>query len=384
VPTELTSAGPRLLALDGLRGIAVSLVLAAHFIRGDGSGRWAAAERVASTGWIGVDLFFVLSGFLITRILIRTKGEPHYFLAFYLRRALRILPLFYGFIVLLLILPRLWLVSDWLGRAYLVHHQGWFWSYGMNWLMVRESVLGTVPSATDYGFGTFWSLAIEEQFYLVWPFVIALIPLRHLTRVIIGLAVASIAISVILASSGAPIMVLYYSTPTRLCALSVGALLAVFECSGGLSSYTRNWSLAAILSAILLLASTPLLGKREYGNALFFAVLLPVLAVAFGALLLKAMENGVWRSGLMNPALRHLGRRSYAIYLLQAPIQHIMLGAGVGPERVGTPAFLLIGIGMTLLLSWASWNLWEVHFLRLKTRLSWARIGARAHEEVAT
>jgi peptidoglycan/LPS O-acetylase OafA/YrhL len=363
----------------------VCLVLAAHFVRDNGSGNWAAAERTAAMGRYGVDLFFVLSGFLITRILIRTKTDPHYFRIFYLRRALRILPLFYGFVVLLLLIPIGWTLEEWLGRSYLAEHQGWFWTYTMNWLMAGEALKGTLPNATDFGFGTFWSLAIEEQFYLVWPLIIIAVPTRYLLKLIGLLAVSGVVASLVLASSGAPLMVLYYSTPTRLTALAVGAMLAALESNRPLSAYSRSWFLATIGCFALLLAGTPVFGRAAHGTSLFFALWLPALAIGFGAMVLGAVaSDGLWRNGLQNPVLRYLGRQSYAIYLIQAPVQHILLGVGLGPGQVGSCTFLVLGSGTSVALAWVSWHALEVHFLRLKSRMSWANPGASERPEFAT
>lgn len=113
------------------------------------------AERlwlnVVSIGWSGVDLFFVLSGFLITTILIQTRDEPRYFRNFFMRRVLRIFPVYFG---------SLFLVFS------LVEHpqyEPWYWLFVQNWLPVFEGTLPPMPLQP------YWSLAIEEQFYLIWP-----------------------------------------------------------------------------------------------------------------------------------------------------------------------------------------------------------------------
>lgn len=180
-------------------------------------------------------------------------------------------------------------------------------------------------------------------------------------------------------------MVLYYSTPTRLTALAVGAALAALESNGKLSACSRNWYLVTIGCFALLLAGTPALGRAAHGTSLFFALWLPVLAIGFGAMVIGAMrQDGLWRNGLQNPVLRHLGRQSYAIYLVQAPVQHILLGIGLGPGQVGSFTFLLLGTGTSIALAWVSWHLLEVHFLRLKDRLSWANPAGTERPEFAT
>lgn len=147
-------------ALDGLRGVAILLVILYHnfnFI------------EYFNYGWLGVDLFFVLSGFLITDILLRTVHTENYFKNFYARRILRIFPIYYLslllFIVLLPAIP-----GFPLNMTYYQEHQLWFWTYLQNWTLVF------FQEGDTSALGHFWSLAVEEQYYLLWPLIILLIP----------------------------------------------------------------------------------------------------------------------------------------------------------------------------------------------------------------
>lgn len=146
--------------MDGLRGIAILLVVFYHnfgFI------------KYFFFGWLGVDLFFVLSGFLITDILLRTVNKPGYFKNFYAKRVLRIFPLYYlSLIIFLVIFPR---IKDFpLDFSFYTDHQWWYWTYLQNWFVIFHSVGNTTTAIQHY-----WSLAVEEQFYIIWPFVIFLI-----------------------------------------------------------------------------------------------------------------------------------------------------------------------------------------------------------------
>jgi peptidoglycan/LPS O-acetylase OafA/YrhL len=346
--------------------MAVSLVLAAHFIRSPETGAWSLVGRVASSGWIGVDLFFVLSGFLITGILLDSRGNRNYFRSFYTRRALRILPLYYSFIAFILLLPRMSALAEWLGASYLVKHQGWFWSYTVNWLFVGEATHGLATGA-EQGFGALWSLAIEEQFYLIWPLIVALIPRRRLLSTIGGIALGCVVLRVVLAARGVPVAALYGVTLTRLDGLSVGAALAVLQREGGLVRWWRPWAFAVCGCALALAAATPFIVRSTFSNALLFSAVEFPIAMGFGALLMMAVATSSSVRAVMSARpLCMLGKYSYAIYVLQAPVQHVMVGAGAGPERISFPAFMIAGISITLGLAFASWHLWEVHFLRLR------------------
>jgi len=162
-------------ALDGLRGLAILLVVVYHnfgFI------------NVFFFGWLGVDLFFVLSGFLITDILLKTLGRKDYLKNFYIRRMLRIFPLYYlCLLVFLIILPKLNLQYD---AKYYTDNQLWLWTYLQNWLYIFN------PTETTNTLHHLWSLAVEEQFYLIWPLVILVIKKPSRLLFFLGIALLSI------------------------------------------------------------------------------------------------------------------------------------------------------------------------------------------------
>lgn len=364
--SDVPQRAERIPALDGLRGVAVSLVLAVHFVRSPDTGSWSIIGRIASSGWVGVNLFFVLSGFLITGILLDSRGDRNYFRSFYTRRALRILPLYYGFIAFVLMLPRLSALAQWLGASYLADHQVWFWSYTVNWLFVGEATHGLATGA-DQGFGVLWSLAIEEQFYLVWPLVVALVPRRRILATVGVLALGCVVLRLALALRGVPVAALYGATLTRLDGLCVGAALAVLRRDGGLARWWRSWVFAVCGCALALAAATPFIVRSSHPNALLFSAVEFPIAMGFGALLMMSVATSASMGAMMSVRLlRTLGKYSYAIYVLQAPVQHVMVGAGARPERIGYLPFMLAGISLTLGLAFASWHLWEVHFLKLR------------------
>ncbi|MBI5083418.1 MAG: acyltransferase, partial [Acidobacteria bacterium] len=167
--------------LDGIRGLAILLVLLLHFRAPDLT---HPLKGILGLGWTGVQLFFVLSGFLITGILLDTRSCSNYFSSFWMRRTLRIFPLYFlALSVFLVAAPAVLPVpKEALPPA---ADQVYYWTYLNNWIPMGEE------GRLVHVLGHFWSLAVEEQFYLVWPVVVWLVPPRMLLR---GCAVACLLI----------------------------------------------------------------------------------------------------------------------------------------------------------------------------------------------
>jgi len=366
----------RVPALDGLRGVAVSLVVFYHYFDISVSSPVLGVLRpLSSFGWSGVDLFFVLSGFLITGILVDTRGRPHYFRSFYARRSLRIFPVYYLTLIVVFVFgPALGLdvarhlaASDWL----------WFGLYLSNWQMGLEGVWAPA------GMAVFWSLAIEEQFYLVWaPLVRALAP-RILGALAIGLVAGPLLLRCILVASGAanPIAI-HVLTVTRLDVLAVGACIALFvrsEVGGEQLLRAGTWALgvgAAATAALLIVQ-----GSASWEGPAVQSVGLTAIAVAYGGVLLLAYSlpaSSALVRVLTSRGLQFIGKYSYAIYVFHALVHHellmrlqaspgtvrSLLAIGVSPWIALTVAAILV----TLALSVASWHLVEKHSLAFKGR----------------
>jgi peptidoglycan/LPS O-acetylase OafA/YrhL len=357
-------------ALDGARGLAILLVLAHNLNPFAGGGRVEQAVELATNfGWAGVQLFFVLSGFLITGILLDTRDAPHYYRGFFGRRVLRIFPLYYGVLVIALwILPGLGLAPPRLLADR--DHQIWLWTYLVNW----SEPLGAGVAA----FPHFWSLAVEEQFYLVWPFVVRRATPRRVLHIAAGLAVIAFAsrLALLLAGSGegGP----YMFTICRMDALGLGAAVAAVIRIPALHTRVvdRRIGVLAAAGAVFVVG---LIATRGYPRASFLGqtVGYTALAIAFAALVLAAVlddERGRGRIGaaLDNPVLRSFGKYSYAIYLFHQPLNQLIgepVLHSLEPDGVGLAAglaYLAVVIAATYALALASYHGYEKHFLALK------------------
>lgn len=365
----------RIPALDGLRGIAVLMVIGFH--HGDrmtGTLGTALGPIISfgGLGWAGVDLFFVLSGFLITGILIRTRGRADYLSAFYTRRTLRIFPLYYATLVaVFFVLPALGVVTWQLSGQ----DQAWFWTYLANWYIPDP----TAPSPG--GLSIFWSLAVEEQFYLVWPAVVMLTPTRWLPRAIGTLFLASAVSRVILVVSGVltPIET-YMFTITRLDGLAAGALLATLLARGESPSRAHYRNLLIVSAAVVILVRLAQGTWRELAP-LTAPLVFPAVAIMFASMLGLAIGLGEahrWPRFLAHPILRFFGRYSYALYVFHVLV--LFAVAEILPNRLGENWFaadlarfgltaLVMSVSVSITLSVLSWHLFERHFLALKDRL---------------
>ncbi|HEY6641895.1 acyltransferase [Povalibacter sp.] len=366
--------------LDGLRGIAILMVIACHFdlLYQPVDGGKGLVSKFAQAGWMGVDLFFVLSGFLITGILLATRDSPHYFRNFLARRFLRIWPLYYANLVLFfLVLPHV--LPD-LPRDFqsMLDKQAWFWLYGANWLFAQEG------GFRQTGGGYFWSLAVEEQFYLLWPLAVYWLSSRSLLRLSIGLLCASLGLRLFLEANGVSVQSLYTITFTHLDGLAVGAILAI-----GLRSQKGTQQLLRILPYCCGISMVVLGIARWQDGAFYYWSRYTVLygytaiAVLAGCLLLWSLrlsqQAGLNRLLACAP-LAAVGRVSYALYLIHAPLA-AFLKSGLMPALAKyLPAWsygarycvvIVVVLSVSWLLAIASWHFFEKPILALKGRFSY-------------
>ena len=350
-------------ALDGLRGVAILMVVFLHNF---------GFMNYFFFGWLGVDLFFVLSGFLITDILLNAIGQPNMLRNFYKRRLLRIFPLFYLVLIICLFVLPLFSFTG-VDMHYYIHNQLWFWTYLQNWLFVFHE-----PEGSKMLLHT-WSLAVEEQFYLVWPVTLVLI---RKPKVLLGLATA------VLVFMGIARYILWtyhvedlaYSslyTFTRIDGLCIGSMLALLLKinPGFLKRYT---------SFIVLLMAAINFGFYFFNHSQSFT--LPYLAVVgyttfavlFGLLVYEAVmdQSRIIRFLLDNRPLRFFGKISYGLYVYHWPVYMLLftyfadlfqqsLHIQLKWAEMGSAITVTV---IAVLISVVSYRYFERFFLRMKQR----------------
>ncbi|HEV2150158.1 MAG TPA: acyltransferase [Longimicrobiaceae bacterium] len=367
-------------ALDGLRGVAILMVMFLHFqLDSPDTPLGRAYVYVVESGWAGVDLFFVLSGFLITGILYDSRSDEGYFRSFYARRALRIFPLYFGFLALRFFVAPWLFQPDWVDLHSPAAQQAWGWLYMTNLQIVLLGPGSEAPFTTH-----FWSLAIEEQFYLVWPAVVLLLPRRRLILLCCAMIVAALAVRLVVVYGVGALFWAYFFTPARMDALAMGALIALVVRSPGGWEALLRWR-----SPVLVLSAGALVGLhfwRGLGSRdeVILTVGLTVVGFFFAGVLVTAVgaEPGSrLQRAFANPVLRFFGHYSYSMYVFHLVVHRVLQRSFVdrGPVDVlGVPVpaqavFMTAAFAITIVLSMASWHLFEKHFLGLKDRFPYGR-----------
>jgi len=377
-----TAGGIHVPALDGLRGLAILMVLMDHLARIVTHGvAGSTAARFARCGWVGVDLFFVLSGFLITGILYDTLHARHYFRNFYMRRVLRIFPLYYGVVLgSVVVLPLIWnqawfdsLLPHGGGRigsslAVLRHNQIWLWFYAsgltqsfhrLDWQML----------------GHFWSLDVEEQFYLVWPIVVFLVGRRKPLMVVCAtVAVASTVLRAVLLRFASGTVDVYFFTPCRMDTLALGGLLALaVRGPQGVRPLLSPAKWSVVVCGILMMLWGWYRRALSHEDWWVQGPGFSVIALFFGGLLVLCLagpaDAGVARL-FSRRELRLLGKYSYAMYVFHYLVMLVATPDGlaemVGSYWLGATLYSLMVLALTLGLAFLSWHLYEKQFLKLK------------------
>jgi peptidoglycan/LPS O-acetylase OafA/YrhL len=358
-------AARRIPELDGLRGIAILLVMGFHYA--PVSGPLSFFTHVFLAGWIGVDLFFVLSGYLITGILADSVGRAHYYRNFIVRRCLRIFPLYYACLVFYCVLNDYPGPIQW--QAFLDHGGWWYAAYLGNVLTFRENHWPAVAFLTPL-----WSLQVEEQFYLSFPLVVGLLSRKTLAKVLAGSIVAALALRILLVLTMPENLVgTYILMPCRMDALAMGGLIAIArrDAPERLQGSWVGWMTAVCAATMLYLYLTLPLGlwaipMRTIGYT--------ALDLAFAGVLTMVVA---WRQPflLWLCRLRFLvwvGTISYGLYLLHGPALVIgrRLAAPVVKLAPNGSAEFFVSMATAFAMAWISWTVFESPILKLKDRFT--------------
>jgi peptidoglycan/LPS O-acetylase OafA/YrhL len=343
-------------SLDGVRGVALLFVFLFHQLARTGYSHFF---RVASFGWAGVDAFFVLSGFLITGILFNKRGRPHFFRNFYMRRGLRLFPLYYFIFLVILVLTPFLHIHWRLGHLP-------FLFYGANMAIIHDP---SVSALGPFTLRHLWSLGVEEQFYFIWPWIVgSRLSRQALIKFCISGIVGAFLLRLILVHFDVSGWFLYESLPTRMDALLVGALIALIQLPS-----VRTAAIAAAAALGVYVVVVWLGHTMFYGSLPMMTFGYTSLAFLFGAILVLSLHPATVVSRFFSSSvLRFFGKYSYGLYLW-----HYILAdrfdevfnrfvPRIGHDNLSLLLYCATALGFYVLVSMASFRYLETPFLNLK------------------
>jgi peptidoglycan/LPS O-acetylase OafA/YrhL len=353
----MSSASPgRLPGLDGLRALAVLLVVFFH-------------QEVLGIGWIGVQIFFVLSGFLITRILVQSKELPlsEFLIEFYGRRSLRIFPLYFGVLGALAVLVALGLEAQGVreGLPFAATYTYNFWHASDSFIHSKL-------------ISHFWSLCVEEQFYLVWPFVIFFCRPRALKALLLSIVVLGpllrFGLHELLQSPSLGVfrdleVALYVLTPSHVDAFSLGAFFSLYPLGGAPRALFGSFAALALLGAWVApqvpeefpvgTFGYPLGLRPGHGYIWAYSLLNLCAALTIDCVVHRRFLPALFESKILS----YIGKISYGVYVFHRPLESLVYK--VLPNAPVAIA-LMVQVVLTLLVASISFYFWETPFLRKK------------------
>ncbi|WP_243375589.1 acyltransferase [Geotalea sp. SG265] len=361
-------------ALDGIRGYAILLVIIIHTFHTFIVNRGYSADpgikmldSIAGFGIYGVDLFFVLSGFLITGILINQVNSNNYFKAFYIKRVLRIFPLYYIYLLAIVILVPL-LVSYVRFNitslyVYFIYLQNMFYSSG---------------TLQDYLLCHLWSLAVEEHFYLIWPLIVYFIkPKKVIIISIVFIIIAIMLRSYIILYSHIRPSLADRFTLCRIDSIFFGCLLAYGLRSISFNNYLHKHKYVMLLISGLISLVTSLLLIWNINENIHHVISYTVYGVFFTAILNVVMfvdTTSLINKIFDNKLAKFFGKYSYSMYIIHMPITAglyaIYFEDAPGYALLNAGIFFATTTGLTVIGSLISWHILEKHFIKLKIKLA--------------
>jgi len=364
-------AASRIPELDGLRGLAIFVVLLSHYLSGAGHMALPPALRqivsATSIGWSGVDLFFVLSGFLITGILYDTAQAEHRIKNFYARRALRIFPLFYAVLFALIIFTHV------LHLQWRTEHLFYFFYLSNVAVLFAPNF---EPPSHWINLGHLWSLAVEEQFYMLWPFIVWRVRKRTtLLWIILSVLIATPLLRALLFAEGMNSVTMSRLLFTRADSLLFGGGVALLV-RGPLANHIPAQRIllisASLLALLLLLAHGP-----EATSPWLCTIGYTAIAGCSASLIYLAQQGSNWASNLFDrPFLQFFGRYSYGLYIFHGLyfvyLRHLAttLAYKFGSGILAQILVFAVGFLISIALALVSYRFLEAPVLRLKQRFT--------------
>ena len=357
----------RIPELDGLRGIAILLVISFHYINNQLTSTESSIGRLlgkaTSFGWVGVDLFFVLSGFLIGAILLKERRSKNFFTTFYIRRFVRIVPNYYLAVTLFVIIGAIPFFS---GSIFLTggNEIPW-WSY---YAMVHNIFMARVSTMGNLSMSVTWSIGVEEQFYIVFPFIVYFIKEKWLPALLFTVIVA------------ASIIRMQYHTwyptyvllPSRMDSIAFGILVAYYNRHINLTAFVRKYFIYFNLVLFLVVAVCAFLYWRFDD---LFAIKHSLFALFFSVCLLFALtlKDSLYARVLRNKMLVWIGTLSYSLYLFHCLIlglMHYLIGHNK-TIIIANGRDIMISIAAlitSVLFAWGIYKVFETPMVKLGKR----------------
>ena len=369
------NTGVRIPELDGLRGLAILLVVFHHYLSGRlrpiGNPIADFINRASTLSWSGVDLFFVLSGFLIGGILLDQRHTEHYFKTFYLRRACRIFPLYFLWLILFIILDRMFSSSfhqHWQSDIFYARYPNWAYAlFLQNFFIAQRQLFG------PHWLGTTWSLAIEEQFYLLAPLLMRFLPLRKLPYVLVSI-ILLVPLLRLYSYLYHPTLFVYVLLPYRADALLMGVLCAYGvrheRLNGWLQKHRGHLSpaLMVLLVGMIYLSRDRINPRNSFEMVFLGYSWLPLFYTCLLLIVITAREGIIARVMRLSP-LRNLGIIAYGVFLIHLAMDGLAHGLISGKDfsaihDLSDGAVTLLAFLVTLILAAFSWHFFEKPIIR--------------------
>lgn len=370
----------RINSLDRLRGLAILMVVVYHTTDIEFSGFVGQSFLCLRSGlWTGVDLFFVLSGYLITKRLLDQKGQKHFLRNYFIRRSLRIFPLFYAYLLAVLVMlpwaaefSKAGLLVDAIQSEpfqKLSRGQAWLWTYTHNFYQASEP--GRLP-----GMGHLWSLAIEEQFYLVWPFVALVVRSRRCFAVLSLFILASaFATRLVLLTNGFEPWAIFHISPARLDGLAVGAFVAAMRPRRGITGH-NGWPVTLLIGMAMVTVGVLVIrnqGFDKLNQEVQFVGYSAISCLFAGVVWISLDGSQEKKRSSCFRLLEPIGRISYCIYIVHWPIQ-IAVSAGLDKMQLSIGIKAVLQFGLVFVLSYGlaviSWKFFEFPLIQWGRRIT--------------